>query len=208
MRNTYAHTTSRSNVRRGCGPVHSPLTPTSHVSISRLSSVRALHENMGQAAAVAYLQPRSAPARLWGHPGAILARRSRTLSFNRADVVGRKSIVRTCVFSYRGRRQFSDMSKLTSPAINVTVIIIFKSPFRLDALNLLSEMNELAQCLTCLKDVAILRYFKTYKVSLCTISGTYMQIRLFWTVSYHFANKRTNFRVINLLKNNHAQRLL
>lgn len=38
-----------------------------HVSISRLSSVRALHENMGQAA-VAYLQPRSsATLRSSGH---------------------------------------------------------------------------------------------------------------------------------------------
>lgn len=38
-----------------------------HVSISRLSSVRALHENMGQAA-VAYLQPRSsATPRSSGH---------------------------------------------------------------------------------------------------------------------------------------------
>lgn len=69
MRNTYTH--------RGVSPRCGRFTRLSHlrhVSISRLSSVRALHENIGQAA-VAYLQPRSsATPRSSGHDPRSLSR--------------------------------------------------------------------------------------------------------------------------------------
>lgn len=59
---TYTGTEQRTVVGR-----FTRLSHLRHVSISRLSSVRALHENMGQAA-VAYLQPRSsATLRSSGH---------------------------------------------------------------------------------------------------------------------------------------------